>query len=270
MESLKQFIRRSGTSYLRHPSVTSIGIGYKIKGGKKKRDLCVQFTVGKKAVPQALEAIGVPKLPEAIRIGGRMVPTDVIERNYDHHFKLIKNLAHAQSLDERKSVVDPIRPGVSINNIVGTAGTAGCVVYDAATGAPYLLSNWHVLNGHSGKVGDPIVQPGPYDDDRVQRNVVGKLVRSYVGIAGDGAIASIDGRRLETKIYKLDVAVNQIGEPELNDVVVKSGRTTEVTYGKVNRVHVITSIDYDGIGSRDIGCFEIGPDENRPARNHQI
>jgi endonuclease G len=57
------------------------------------------------------------------------------------------------------------------------------------------------------------------------------------------------------------VGIDEIGEPELGDKVIKSGRTTGVTHGVVTRVHTMARINYGGqIGNQAIGCFEIGPD----------
>ena len=95
--------------------------------------------------------------------------------------------------------------------------------------------------GPAGEPGDAIVQPGSYDDNRLEDNIVGNLVRSYLGIAGDCALATIENRRISSEIIDLGVSVEQIGEPELNDMVVKSGRTTDVTYGIVRRVHTVVS-----------------------------
>ena len=99
--------------------------------------------------------------------------------------------------NERRSRLDPVLPGVSVGHIASTAGTFGCVVYDTSgaepADAPLMLSNWHVLHGDSGALGDVVVQPGPYDDPAVEKNHVGTLLRSHLGIEGDCAVARIEG-----------------------------------------------------------------------------
>ena len=127
-----------------------------------------------------------------------------------------------------------------------------------------------LLNGETGQIGDPITQPGSFDDDRVDRNVAGQLIRSHLGPAGDCAIAKIEGRQLAPQILGLDVTMDRIGEPELGDKVVKSGRTTAVTFGVVARIHTTVRLDYGTAGEQDIGCFEIDPDPDHPAANSQI
>lgn len=57
----------------------------------------------------------------------------------------------------------PAVPGASIGHYQITAGTFGCVAYDPE-GTPFILSNNHVLaNSNDAKLGDAILQPGPYD-----------------------------------------------------------------------------------------------------------
>jgi endonuclease G, mitochondrial len=265
-ETLKNFVRKEASHFLQQENITSIGIGYKIKNSKPTKELSIQFTVGRKVTPEEIENIGSVEIPQSFTIDGVEVSTDVIQRSYDLSAKEVK----PEAIPKRKIAVNPIVPGVSIGHPRISAGTVGCVVYDASNGASFILSNWHVLQGANGKIGDLIVQPGSHDDNRVERNIVGKLVRSHLGVAGDCAIASIDNRKIAPEIFDLNVSVSRIGEPELGDRVIKSGRTTDVTYGIVQRIHVITCINYDEVGWREIGCFEIGPDPEHPAPNEEI
>ncbi|MGW5054134.1 DNA/RNA non-specific endonuclease [Actinokineospora sp. NPDC004072] len=261
--ALRAFIRLRGSDYLRDPNVTSIGIGHKVRGGERTDEVCVQFTVGAKAEPEALGALATALLPESIEIAGVAVPTDVLERTYRPAFRLVE----ASPPEPRKSRVDPVRPGVSIGHPEITCGTAGAVVYDQETGTPYLLSNWHVLHGPDGALGDTVVQPGTHDDNRVAQNAVGVLARSHLGVAGDCAVVAVAGRGLDPSVLDLDVVPTDLGDPELGDLVVKSGRTTGVTHGIVRRVDVLARLDYGGaVGAREIGGVEIGPDPDaRPA-----
>jgi endonuclease G len=263
MESLKDFVRSRGVEYLKDPNISSVGIGYKVKDGKPTKEVSVQFTVQEKARPEALESMGTVEIPKSFKIGGADVPTDVIRRTFKADFRVVAEAAGS----ERKKRIDPIVPGVSVANAKETAGTIGCVVFDSADGTPYILSNWHVLHGPQGDIGDDIAQPGPFDDNRAQKNRLGKLVRSHLGHAGDCAIATIEGRAFKPEILDLNVRVEKLGEPELGDKVIKSGRTTAVTHGIVNRIHTIAKIDYgEPIGEQEIGGFEIGVDPaNEPA-----
>ncbi|MCE6999232.1 DNA/RNA non-specific endonuclease [Saccharothrix sp. S26] len=265
--SLRQFVRTKGADYLRDPNVSSIGIGYRVVDGKPTNEIAIQFTVRQKAEPEALRALGTAPLPETIEVDGVAVPTDVLQREYRVDFQVVEERVS----DVRKTRVDPVVPGVSVGHVRVSAGTVGCVVYDRLDGTPYVLSNWHVLHGPTGAIGEDVVQPGVHDDNRTDRNRLGRLVRSHLGAAGDCAVATVEDRRFEAEILDLGVRVDSLGEPELGDKVVKSGRTTGVTHGVVRRVDTLVKIDYGpGVGERQIGCFEIAPDPARPAANGEI
>ncbi|MFI9812916.1 DNA/RNA non-specific endonuclease [Saccharothrix variisporea] len=267
MAALRQFVRTKGADYLRDGNVSSIGIGYKVEDGKQTDEIAIQFTVKEKAEESALEALGTEPLPKCIVVDGVEVPTDVLQRDYKANFQVVTE----RSSGERKSRIDPVVPGISLSHPSVPAGTLGTIVYDRVDGAPYVLSCWHVLHGPNGALGDAIVQPGPHDDNRTDLNRLGRLVRSHLGAAGDCAIASIEDRRFGTEIVDLGVTVEKIGEPELGDKVVKSGRTTGVTHGIVRRVDALVKINYGGaVGEKEIGCFEIGPDPAKPGPGGEI
>jgi endonuclease G len=268
LAALRQFIRTQGEHFLRDHNISSIGIGYKVIDGRQTPELSVQFTVNEKhSEPDALEALGTIPVPESITVNGVEVPTDVLERRYEPAFQVVPEPVAV----ERKVRIDPVVPGVSVGNVHVSAGTIGGIVYDRADGTPYVLSNWHVLHGSNGALGDDVVQPGTHDDNRIERNRLGRLVRSHLGIAGDCAVASIEDREFDPATIELGVVPAELGEPELGDTVVKSGRTTGVTHGIVRRVDTIAKIDYRGtVGVQNIGCFEIGPDPDHPAPAEEI
>ncbi len=257
IEQLRDYIRKQGKTFLDDPNITSIGIGRKITKGKRTRVLCLQFTVKSKAehAGTTIEGLDTVLIPTTLEVEGQSIPTDIIERD----FKLTARPTSSEGTSPRKKRVDPIAPGVSVSHIGGTAGTLGAIVYDRVTGERCMLSNWHVLHGHRGDVGDPVVQPGPFDDNRVVGNHAGVLVRSHLGEAGDCAIARIEDRSVTSNILELNVEPAEIQRVELDDRVVKSGRTTGVTRGIVRRTDVIARIPYDGVGPQDIGAFEIEP-----------
>ena len=267
MESLKNFIRSRGVDYLRDPNISSVGIGYKVKDGKMTNEISVQFTVNQKSEPQMLESLGTELIPASFEIDGITVPTDVLQRTYEISHRIVPEAAATS----RKKRIDPIVPGVSVANTKVSAGTIGCIVFDQNNGTPYVLSNWHVLNGPTGVLGDDIVQPGPADDNRVQLNRMGKLIRSHLGHAGDCAVASIEDRQMKPEILELGVKPEQLAEAELGDKVIKSGRTTGITHGIVRRVLTIAKINYGGTtGEKEIGCFEIGVDPNNRSADGQV
>lgn len=268
ISDLKQFIRTRGSGFLKDPNVSSIGIGYKEKNGQRSRELALQFTVDRKVRPEEMESLNTTEIPPAIDIGGGVeVPTDVVQRTYKPHFLVV---AEGET-PERQKRVTPVRPGVSVGNVKVTAGTFGCVVFDRNDGSPSVLSNWHVLNGRTGEIGDAVVQPGKADDSRLALNRLGALKRSHLGRVGDCAVATITDRDFATDILDLDVTPAKLGEPQIDDKVVKSGRTTGVTHGVVSRPFVKVSINYGPpVGVREIECFEIGPDPRHPAGGGEI
>ncbi len=263
MHDLRRIIRTRGAAYLSDPNVTSIGIGRKNGDG----DISIVFTVREKLGASALERLGSKALPEQIDTNGRSVPTDVIQRSYKPSYRIVER-GPASVL---KSRLDPLIPGASISHPDGTAGTLGAIVFDASSGAPCILSNWHVLHGETGRVGDKIVQPGPFDDNNTADNTCGTLLRSHLGVAGDCALARIEERGFERAVYGLDTVLTQMADVDLGDTLVKTGRTTETTYGIVQRTDVIVQIDFgDTVGAQNIGCFEIGPNPDFPAAEGEI
>ncbi len=264
MEQMTTFVRQEGVSYLRSPNINSVGIGLKhdTKLGQTKT-VCIQFTVDRKALPEQLESLSTQMIPRVVSIGGHTVPTDVLERRYTPTYTVMAEKVATKP--SRKLRMDTLQPGISISHPSGTAGTLGAIVYDRRTGQPMILSNWHVLQGPGARIGDSIVQPGPFDDNRIDTNRCGTLVRSHLGAAGDCAVATIEGRLFKTPILDLDVAPARVGRAELGDIVKKSGRTTGVTYGRISRIEVQSKLDYGG-QEVTIGGFEISIDpKHRPA-----
>jgi endonuclease G len=268
LKSLKAYIRSNASSFLKDHNISSIGIGSKIKDGQRTNQACIQFTVDRKFAPEALlESLNTKEIPQNIKIGDILIPTDILERKYNLSYQMVEDV----TVNKRKIKLDPVLPGISISNDKGSAGTLGCIVYDQHNNTPYVLSNWHVLHGNEGEIGDTIVQPGPYDDNRILQNKTGVLVRSYLGKAGDCAISTIEGRAYIEDIYALNTSVKNICEVEFGDKVIKSGRTTNVTHGVVVRTDVVSKINYEGnTGIKEIGCFEIGVDEANKPINGEI
>lgn len=259
-KKLRRYVRVNAERFLADPNITSVGIGYRIDDGKPTKEICVQFTVASKPEVSgiALEDLDTTPIPETLDIGGEEIPTDVIQRD----FKLAYTLEASPPANPRKIRLDELKPGVSVSHPSGSAGTLGLIVYDLQTGDPCMLSNWHVLHRAEGEIGDDTVQPGPYDDNDIRRNRAGELIRSHLGPPGDCAVSRIEDRDFDGTPLDLGAQPNGIGRAELDDLVIKSGRTTGVTRGIVRRTDVMTRIDYgDGIGPMDIGGFEIGPAE---------
>lgn len=147
------------------PNVVGVGLGYKESMGEISDTLCVIAMVRRK-VPRAglAEDALIPAELNGVR-------TDVIQ------------VGHLAALTERTDRFRPVPGGVSVGHYKVTAGTLGCVVRDSESGEKLILSNNHVLaNSNDGKIGDPILQPGPVDGGRASRDMIATLER-FVPIA---------------------------------------------------------------------------------------
>lgn len=279
-EELIAALREQTRSWLSRPNVTAVGVGYREVGGRRTSELTIQVSVEKKlARPRDLAARGWSALPRAVRaLDGRRVRVDIVERRFRLSHELVAEVPPVWA-DETK-MAPPLRrrrrlarllPGVSVSHASTASGTLGALVYDRLTGQPCLLGNAHVLAGPTGKVGDPVLQPGSSDSADFARNVCGRLWRSHVGLAGDGAIALLEGRLFDEKILQLGVAARRLAKVAVGDRVVKSGRTTGVTWGVVRRAGLVFRYNYGGsIGPQDIGAFEIEADPQFPPPNGRL
>jgi endonuclease G len=268
----KALIRNKAKRWLTIDNVTSTGIGFKTVKDVVSGEVCVQFTVARKLPPAELKRKNLLALPQEIELeDGTKLRTDVVERQYRLAYELVAPEAMVATVAGpspavlRRRRLDTIVPGASIGRLRGQgAGTIGAIVFDRLTRAPMCLSNWHVLAGPNSSRGDLIVQPATWDDSRVNANVVGALVRSYVGLAGDGAIASITNRAWEQAVFELGIVPTELAIADLNDRVIKSGRTTGVTFGVVSRTNVVVKHQHPRGGMLTIGGFEIAPDPIQP------
>ena len=144
-------------------------------------------------------------------------------------------------------------PGcVSLGHADVTAGTLGCLCRgnrpprDTYT---LVLSNNHVLaNSNQGKLGDPVLQPGPADGGLFPRDLIGSPER-FAPIHGskpnciDCATARVDPKDVNRLIADFGSAnpryfnaTPQTAAAQIGMAVRKSGRTMGLTDGIVNAV----------------------------------
>ena len=277
-------VRHKAYRYLNSPGVTSVGVGYRQRRNEKTQEievtdeLCIQFTVFQKYTLENLQDKNTLPLPVSLEFeDGAIAGVDVIERSFEPNYEVLSDPIAETEKSElsprqlRRSRVDIVAPGVSVSHRYGSAGTVGAIVYDNRTGAPLLLSNWHVLAGRNEAQDDEIIQPGRFDSSDLENNRVGRLVRSHLGLAGDCAVSTIESRRFTEEILELKIAPRRSARANLGDLVIKSGRTTGVTHGVVTRVGVAAKIQYGSdVGIREIGCFEIRPSPDKPPAEGEI
>ncbi len=194
----------------------------------------------------------IDQIPD--EIGG--VPTEIIVIGN------VTTLAQQQMAPLSVSRTAKYRPclgGVSIGHKDITAGTMGIVCYDNNTGEPFLLSNNHVFANEAsiqipgGVAGDAIVQPGVFDGGTVESDTLATLEKtSILDITGDNEFDCAIARPLSvTDISStiLDIGVvTQMGEPYINDVVRKSGRTTGLTESQIVDVNATIKVSYSKLG----------------------
>jgi hypothetical protein len=174
---------------------------------------------------------------------------------------LISARACQDELDPTRRCERPVPIGVSVGHPNITAGTIAARVVDG-NGNVFALSNNHVLaNSNNASIGDPALQPGPYDGG-TSADSIGTLAAfktisfNYSQCDGsptntncntiDAAIALTSTANLGTATLPLD---NSYGVPKkttatvaLNQAVKKCGRTTGCTSGNVAEVSVTIDV----------------------------
>ena len=161
MKHIREVLKKRSSELRAKPHVVATGIGYKVTHGRRTSTLAIVCSVDKKVPAYALTEDDL--VPEML---DEMV-TDVVEVGRIRAFAAVP----------KESTTDRIRPapgGVSIGHIAITAGTLGCLVRKG--GQNFILSNAHVLaNSGDAQLGDPILQPGPYDGGILGRDTIAAL-----------------------------------------------------------------------------------------------
>lgn len=142
----------------------------------------------------------------------------------------------------------PAPNGVSIGHPDITAGTLGCLVSDGST--TYILSNNHVMaNENQATNGDDIYQPGPYDGG-TSSDVIAML-SDWVDIDFNGnnlvdaAIAAVNTANVTGETVSYGAPNSTTSTASINMKVIKYGRTTESTKGRVQAINATINVGYD-------------------------
>ncbi|WP_443073377.1 hypothetical protein [Streptomyces sp. NBC_01451] len=172
----------------------------------------------------------------------------------------------------------PCPSGFSVGNVRVTAGTLGSVVYDflptatvdppgAGLGVPskfYILSNNHVLaDSNRAQLGSPIVQPGVFDGGTDPADRIATLER-FIPIqfapqiplerhdnVVDAALASVDFQDATREQYFSGAprAWRRRSKVSVGDLVKKTGRTTNISFGRVISVDATIDVNYGAAGT---------------------
>jgi hypothetical protein len=157
----------------------------------------------------------------------------------------------------------PAPGGISVGHHAVTAGTLGCLC--TGNNAPrnqrlMILSNNHVLaNTNRGPIGAAILQPGRIDGGRNPADQIAILER-FIPINFSGGINYVDCAtgwawpdRVRRDLMYLSngsirffrVGANPVA-PSINMIVGKTGRTTQLTGGRVNAFGVSVNVNFEG------------------------
>jgi hypothetical protein len=271
MFDYKRTIDKHKKKLLKMENVVGVGYGVKEKRGKRTGEEAIVVLVEKKLPPRKLKNKDlVPQKLEDYQ-------TDVIE------------IGKIEFLYSRTSRLRPAQPGISVGHYKISAGTLGAIVKDKKTGGPMILSNNHVLANISNgidkraSIGDPILQPGTYDNGRNPEDIIGYLERFIPIKRGDGEpqcnVALLTERianfflhlvrpNYNLKLFKsegtnlVDCAIARpksekliketileigevkgVREPEVDLPIQKSGRTSGLTTGKIVSVGATLTVN---------------------------
>ncbi|MFD0413550.1 hypothetical protein [Streptomyces sp. NPDC127108] len=172
----------------------------------------------------------------------------------------------------------PSPSGFSVGNVRVTAGTLGSVVYDflpgasvdppgAGLGVPakfYILSNNHVLaDSNRAQLGSAIVQPGVFDGGQDPADRIATLDR-FITIqfapqiplerhnnVVDAALGTVDFQDATREQYFSGAprAWRRKANVAVGDLVKKSGRTTNISFGRIISVDATVDVNYGTAGT---------------------
>jgi trypsin-like peptidase len=227
VEAAKTIKARRAPALRAYPHVCGLGVGFKVKGGKRLPTLALRVYV--------TEKIPLARLKPADRLPRTVdgLPVDVIVRR------------------PRIRMFDPYHPapthaipygvllgGISVGVEGRGTGTLGGSMFENGSLLDVMLTNWHVacleVDCNSGNA----LQPSEFDGQGRERRV-GTVLRSVLDERVDCAILGLNGVAFLERTV-LDVGPLGIVAPaELGMAVQKSGRTSGLTLG------TITDVDAD-------------------------
>ncbi len=244
------------------PNVVGVGVGHKVKDGRETGDTCLTVFVSSKLDPG--------KIKDDDRVGDTMgkFKTDVVETGeifagggvWHHPATVAADTVGALSLKKRSR---PAEGGCSVGHFTTTAGTLGTGAIDRSPfpGLPkryYILGNNHVLaNSNYSRIGDPILQPGPYDGGTLPADQIARLSR-YVPLLCDGSPNYVDAAIAEGEFHDINREIYWIGYinglagVKVGSVVRKTGRSTSYTTGRVTALNATVTVGgyYGGQSAR--------------------
>lgn len=226
---------RHTEALMRRPGVLGTAVGLLPNGRAAVRVFVLDATP--RQIPPALDNI-----PVDIRVTGQLV-----------------------ALSDPTTRLRPAPVGFSVGHPLITAGTIGARVVNSV-GQLFALSNNHVLAAsNEGDIGDPILQPGPFDGGTSADQIATLAAYRAIDFSGasnlmDAAIALSDATVLGNATpaddgYGLpgsrifgDANENGVFDDKtqlLNLDVMKYGRTTKLTHGRITGINATVDICYE-------------------------
>jgi hypothetical protein len=260
-QSIYKVIQRHKSDLISRNKVRRTAIGYKIKDGKITDEVGIVIFVRSKPSIQTLLDQKIEPVPKEIE----GYKTDVINVPLGFMPRISRLLAATVLPDDLR--YRPFSGGCAIINARGepATGTLGLIVRKSNSNKLYAITNNHVganedvegMDPPAASKGDPITQPGAHGGGHDPEDTIALLdswnrmkptspgsVNHY-----DFAMAEITTKALASaKPYEVMEIGSVKGAKDINlgDLVIKRGRTTRRTLGRVVAVAVETSVDYRG------------------------
>jgi hypothetical protein len=237
-------------------NVVGVGVGHKITEGQETGDTSLTVFVSQKLDPSLLAEDDL--IPEQVgKFKTDVVQTGDIFAGGVDAGELSMTREDEVGIQTLQWRIRPVEGGYSVGHYAITAGTYATAVTDSSPfpGIPrryYVLSNNHVLaNSNNANIGDPILQPGPYDGGSYPADMIARLSR-YVPIKFDGSCNYVDAAIAEGPFQLLDREIYWIGyvkglaSVQVGTLVQKTGRTTNYTTGRVTAIGATVNVNYGG------------------------
>lgn len=247
-------------------NVIGMGVGVKWKQGQPTGEPALVVLVTHKLEKDQVSAADLvpPKLAE--------MQTDVLAIDYPFAGGGEPLEAGMQTLRRR---IRPAEGGYSVGHFRITAGTIATCVYDILPGGTvsppahgigippryYILSNSHVLaNSNAAALGDPVLQPGPFDGGTDPADRIARLSR-FIPITFeppvpraqhnnlvDAAVAAEEFHDLDREIYWIGYVRGwrQKANVRVGTIVQKTGRTTNYTTGRITAINATVDVNFGG------------------------
>ena len=239
---------------------TAVGLG--TNGGAVVKIYTERSGIG--GLPRSLDGV-----PVRVQVTGRIFALNKPDENGDHDHGGGGN-GEEPPTDGCTSTTERFRPaciGISTGHPDITAGTIGARVTDGSN--VYALSNNHVYADENFAIlGDNVLQPGPFDGGKNPGDAIGTLAEFVPIDFSTSASNTVDAAiaLTTTELVGNSTPADGYGTPKsttsiakINQKVMKYGRTTGQTNGKVDAINATINVGYDSGVARFVKQIVIRP-----------